>query len=367
MVALETALIAEARNLFCTATAVTARGVSIGASVYDNLGLGPAADAAEAAAQLWSNANNVACSRAPVNITGQFSLPFQGGQCPDSYNVGGTANWLDGGVPRSVTRDPSLATLTGPLSVEIISPSKQSVVSPSGGAVTLGPDFDPSITDYTVSWQVIPVSGNPDNCGDPPEEGPVYNPNEFRFNPTIDYDDDNGDPQTITPEIQFKPITLSPTGDFVVPIEFNFGNEGSLFGDFNLTTGDINIGNNNSIGDGIDNEPRELEDEEENDDPDSVVVGVRIISSVDESVVRATTIFQSGGNPNIYAPALGFVTFQYELPSGGTAWGPDIPVKNTDFVVWSPRPALTAKATPNIGASFTTRLLVEKQEKCCSQ
>lgn len=88
-----------------------------------------------------------------------------------------------------------------------------------------------------------------------------------------------------------------------------------------------------------DEEPEEEEEEEdpplEEDDVELEILGAIVRVSSVSFPNRATEIGQ-GRNPNIYAPNLGFVNFAYQAPNGDKVWGPDIAVKNREFVIGAP-------------------------------
>jgi hypothetical protein len=71
-----------------------------------------------------------------------------------------------------------------------------------------------------------------------------------------------------------------------------------------------------------------------------------------------STIFQSGQNPDIRVPNLGFVNFAYQVSTDRTAWGEDIPIKNLSQVIFAEddlpctsfgftlKPGVTGSVTP---------------------
>lgn len=355
----------------CTALQITERGVSIGQNFYERVGFGAAAGVAEQAAQFWRNASNLFCDRPPESVGGVFNPPFTGGQCPDKrYRVVDNGfSWIDNNGDPQVNSGSGITRIgDGPLSlVRDRGGQRWRIESGTVGEFLFTADVSndgPNATISSINPTITTNDGTPDDCGNLPDEGPQFNQNDFTRTVDITYDGPSGT-ETVSPTVDYRPVVTNNDGDFIVPVELDFGGDGSLIGEINITTGDINFGFNNGNNDGVQEDPVELPEGEEPEDPQLVVVGVRVTSVVDVNVTKASDIFQAGGNPTIWAPRLGHVAFLYETENGGSAWGEDIPVKNENFVAWAKRPAITAAATPNIGAQFTVSLIYDRVDPSC--
>jgi hypothetical protein len=109
--------------------------------------------------------------------------------------------------------------------------------------------------------------------------------------------------------------------------------------------------------DGIDSPPS---------DPDDVEAG-RILIAVLVTVTQAapnrvTKIFQDG-NPDIYAPNLGFVSFAYRTSGGAVGWTNDIPVKNLRAYIPAPvqTGAVEVRGTPGPGVTWALTPVYRQQ------
>lgn len=361
MVTFQEGLADNVRQGLCNTLNIAERTAQLGSRFYDTIGLRPIADTSEQAAQLWSNAAAVACNRPSQDLSGQITPPFVGGQCPGTwYRVNGINN--ANGIPFSVNRTNDGQNLEGPIQGirEIAGDGGfRWVVVGGNGEAGIASSIDPDFFDGQIT-SVVPILG-PDDCGDPPPQGPPYSPSDFTVPRTINYDDNGGTPRSTDVDIVYGPTNTGPGGDFVVPFEIEFEDGSSLFGDFNLSTGDINFGGGNSGGDGVTDEPTELEDGQE-DVPDGlVVVGCRVIVAIDEAASRATEIFGDGSAPNLFVPRLGTIRFRFEAPGGGPTLGPDISVKQRNELFWSGPPCLGVAIQEDIGSQFTVRLVVVKE------
>lgn len=346
------------RQGLCNTLNIAQRTAQLGERFYDSIGLRGVAQTSEQAAQLWSNAAGVACNRTPQDLSTEIVPPFMGGQCDVLYTFEFATQFppANQGPFRPIG-----APALGPLSyVETTSDTQRFTrILQGDGSIAVsaatGIDNDqPIITLRNVSR----VDGLADDCGNPPAQGPPYNPTDFTLPRTINFDDNGGNPQSLDVDLVFKPTVTNNRGDFVVPIEVEFGDGSSLFGDFNFSTGDINFGGGNSGGDGVQEDPVEL-DEEEDEAPDgTVIVGVRITAGVNQAESRATEIFTPSGQPNLFVPRLGIFRFRYQPPGSAVSIGPDINIKSTENVYWSGPPAIGVELFPEIGTTFARRLIV---------
>lgn len=106
-------------------------------------------------------------------------------------------------------------------------------------------------------------------------------------------------------------------------------------------------------------EPEGPIDEQPDNGGGQEVIGLVVRTTDITPRARATQIGQAK-NPDIYAPALGFVNFGYRTSDGALVWSPDIAVKNTAFVVGAPRTGLRCVAgegTPNPGVSWNLTVI----------
>ena len=80
-----------------------------------------------------------------------------------------------------------------------------------------------------------------------------------------------------------------------------------------------------------------------------------IVTTTAVSPTSSPTIIGQDGNPDIYAPSLGYINFAYRVSGNAIAWGPDVPIKNRrQFceVTW-PAGAVDVKGTPKPGISWS--------------
>lgn len=361
MVTFQESLVDNVRQGLCNTLNIAERTAQLGNRFYSTIGLRPLADASGQAAQLWSNAAGVACNRPPQDISGIVGPPFSGGQCE---GVLYTVNFLRGRENDPPRPPEDASNCVGPISEGFaVGPSGQPrafIQTGDGERAGIAGPADRSNDPFLNITSVVRQDGQPDDCGDPPGEGPDYDPADFRVPRTINYDDEGGTPRSVDVDIQFNPV-LTDGNDFVVPFEIEFEPGSSLFGDFNLTTGDINIGAGNGDGGGVTDDPVELEDDDE-DVPDGlVIVGCRVIVAIDETASRATEIFGNLGTPNLFVPRLGTIRFRYLAPGGGATLGPDISVKQRNELFWSGPVAIGVAKQEDIGSTFTVRLIVVKE------
>jgi hypothetical protein len=76
-----------------------------------------------------------------------------------------------------------------------------------------------------------------------------------------------------------------------------------------------------------------------------------IVTTTAVSPTSSPTLIGQDGNPDIYAPSLGYINFAYRVSGNAIAWGPDVPIKNRrQFceVTW-PAGAVDVKGTPKPG------------------
>lgn len=239
-----------------------------------------------------------------------------------------------------------------------------------------------------ISVFVARVDGQPDSCGDPPPFDP-YPPPAPNYNQRqlpITYDAPDGIRFTV-PVIFIVgkafldanlnitiPINFSINNNITFPINFNFGNNTfnwNFFGRQPAPDGTpLPVPRPPGGGDRFPSDyntdvlppspPPGDKFKDKDGPPDSqgrgTIRGVIVTASVRQPQ-RPTLLVQNGGNPDIYAPSLGWVSFQ--IQTGRTvAWTADIPVKNVRTFIpcpWeggavdvrgSPQPNVSIDLTP---------------------
>lgn len=374
MVDFRPALVEQVQQGLCNITSSAGLTAQLGERFYDSIGVRGLSQASGDAAQLWSNASGIFCNRVPQDMSSLVAPPFTGGQCvggqyqvtvqgtvssPGQSDFTSSVQVYNGVGP--VSQDVFSTELSGGLRVVFGDGTQFNVVSRSVPTPEDGP-----VTTTVDQFDVVRTDGQPDDCGDPPASGPEYDPSNFTLPVNVNFDDEGGSPQSLPVTLVYRPVRRRPDGGFSVPVEVNFNDGSQLFGDFNLDVGDIVFGppGGGEDGDGPDDENEELPPEEDPQEQNVCVTGVRVSSVVDPDVADVDEILQTGGNPNIWVPRLGYVNFKYETSPGVFVWGPDIPVKNLEFVAWAERPAVDAAWSPEKGVEFTARI-VFRTEPCC--
>lgn len=358
MVTFQEGLVDNVRQGLCNTLNIAQRTAQLGERFYDSVGLRGVGQASGQAAQLWGNAAGVACNRQPEDLSQEVQVPFTGGQCPGSLYDGFWQVRFPPGNPLPVQ---NFTGRVGPISLVRRNTDTQQLVNlfDGNGNSVLGAGTVLTAEPIEIlQLEVNPQPGQPNDCGDPPAQGLPYNPTNFTLPRTINFDDNQGNPQSLDVDLVFKPVVTNNGGDFVVPIEVEFEDGSSLFGDFNFSTGDINFGGGNSGGDGVQEDPVEL-DEDQDEAPDgTVIVGVRITAGVNPAESRATEIFTPSGQPNLFVPRLGIFRFRYQPPGSAVSIGPDIDIKSTENVYWSGPPAIGVELFAETGTTFARRLIV---------
>lgn len=302
-------------------------------------------------------------------------LPFEGGQCAVRYNVLADIVWYtQGDMTRKVLTDRSIFNQLGPVQSfnrknpltitgsAVSTVYTQTTVTMGGVERTL---FNFSGFNGAVAFENIRISrvdGLPDSCGDPPPVFPPGTPTPNPPNPpSVDVEIDLPDIGPVT--VAFTPIVgiayVDANAEFNVPVTVNV-DLGGLDVNFDLDF-DVNISDPTkppkpappdrpkNPDDRVDppdcpppsvciNEPEEDEPAVEPppvDPKEFRVVGAASLCVVDLSLSSATEILQDNG-PNIWAPRLGYIRFQYVTNLGETVWGTDIAVKGTNFVTGAP-------------------------------
>lgn len=309
--------------------------------------------------------------------------PFTGGQCFTTYDVSTTAT-LHVNVPPSDDTSTRTDRFTGQINGISEKPNTSggkdiilTYTRPDGvqqefslyGYSGSGASF----TNYGITG-IVRVDGLPDNCGDPPVlPVPKPDPGFNVRNPTIDWDDNSGGTTTISPTLTVGNAYITVNAQVIVPVKIAFNTEVSLTANINISTGGVTFSpgkesNKKRSDDGCDyNGDDDLtpddelppSDDDPSDpkqpkDPEATIVGC-VVTVTNNPSGKYTEIVQDG-NPNIYAPALGYVNFLISLgvnkPSG---WTQDIYVKNKRQFIpcpWSGG-AIAVEGTPQPGVVWT--------------
>lgn len=364
MVAFFDALKSAVKSTYCTLASPAGAALKLGGNIYNGLGAEDQGDDLIAAGELLQNASNIACSIPPGTVTGSdFPVPFTGGQCDGVIYFVETQDIRDGspnGAPNTVGN-------AGPVSKNVFfRPDGRKQVEILSGNGSSFRTIVAATPQQDVDIQVLSITrldGQPDDCGDLPREKPQYNRNDWTTTTPVNYDDNNNNPQTDNTTFEFGPVNISPNGLVNVPVSITFENGSSLFGDFNLTTGDINFGVNVGGGGGTDGGPSELPPGEMLEETLSVIVGARIITAVNPAINTATIIDRNGPDPDLYVPDLGTIAFKYQTGVGRSTWGRPIRVKGTDMVIWAERDAIDVAGTPRDPQSFTVIPIIEARSQ----
>lgn len=287
------------------------------------------------------------CDRAPgppPQVTPPAS--FEGGQCPVEYS--GTifaSTEVNGNLASANTAFQSNSFFQGPIEDVRISADRRSLeIVEAGGNVanfiTLGNNrvrFR-EINDVDL----LKRDGSPDDCGNrgdtsdfPPPPG-----TETPIEDDIVYGPP-GNEITIPVGLLFAPVFVTVNGELSIP--FSIENpEFSLIGNLSLTDGDINFnfGGGRPDTEGcclpptVDDDGPGDEDDENDGETRTVIIGVLVNGTVDDSLINATQIGQPNG-PDFYQPRIGNVIFQMRV-SGQLFWTEPIAVKHPNQYIECP-------------------------------
>lgn len=188
--------------------------------------------------------------------------------------------------------------------------------------------------------------GLPDLCGDPPRLPPVLEPGDNVYPSDITYIDDNDVAINLPITFTFGIPRVDINGTLNMPVNLKFDVDipVNVTGTLNFNTGNFNVyfgdpaapaGGDPPVVTDPDNPPPPPPPGTPTPDPplpgEDPEVNRRqnikaCLVTVSEADVNATRIVQDN-NPDIFAPALGYVQFYISQPNGG-GWTEDIPVKN---------------------------------------
>lgn len=341
------------------------------------------------------------------------SPPFVGGQCPVRYSVlmevvvnGGVFNPVID--PATPSRFRQTRIFWGPIirgNAEFIAfdnpnnraswnagvvshggaPNPNDPRSPNPFYVITNAAFTIQPKDATVSVNILSVTrvdGQPDNCGNPPLPPiPPIPPGGITHNVNVEYDDGGGTSFTVPVFLAFFNAFLDANLNLQIPLTISFSPQFNFNATFNLNTGNLNVQfaprpapppgqppaapptlpppGGGAQPDSFSTEvpvpppPPGGKAPDENEPPSTsgkgVIRGV-IVTVAAGATQRGTRIFQSGGNPDIFAPSLGWVSFLIQV-GRSTSWTADIPIKNVRTFIPCPWEggAIEVAATPQPG------------------
>ena len=327
--------------------------------------------------------------------------PFTGGQCSTKYRV--EVRWT---ATDPQTGDPLgsfiISDYWGPiLGVRTQKPSI--TYDPNGGDCYIrchgrGSNLTPLPTplEFRIGAQpyndvnyfifsITRLDNQPDNCGDPAPIVPPYNAPDFSIDGDITYTNNDGIDITIPVGILIAPVKVDANFNLTVPVKFTFSPNFYFDPAFNFNIDvDLNLGGGDdkisppyvppdepyrpTPGPSTDPDdyypptsppspPPEVPDPpapDPEDDPAPVIRAVLVTVTEALPTAKATIIGQ-GTNPDIYAPSLGYVSFQIRLGNGSGGWTSDIPVKNKRNLIPCPwgGGALSVAGTPMPGITWT--------------
>lgn len=339
------------------------------------------------------------CTPAP------YDEPFLPGICPALYRV--TVTYQITGHPNPIFNEQLtwVTTQWGPIGTA--SPIREEADAPGGRQIlrmslmTHGPAPVPreesfvrvfnspqefhelaTATVLNIQSEILPLGSDP-SCPDTFEREP-YNPDNWTINVDINLPNAGG----VTINVPFVAVVgllkVDANLNLSVPITFKiaptFRTDLIFRPEFSVN---VNLGDNsvtNNYTDGWDplptNQPPPADPSnpgtkptapappqppsvpDADPDPDDVeagrvIVGALVTTTALNPVLRQTVIGQTG-NPSIYAPSLGFVSFAIQLETGEVGWTSDIAVKNLRSYIPCPVPtgAVQVRGTAQPGNSW---------------
>lgn len=372
------------RNAFCD---VTRTGVSAGlifAGLSATTGAGLAAGLLASGASLAAYA--LFCGEPPPEGD-RPRRPFRGGQCPVAYQVNFLYTRRDL-ASNEIENRSFFFRLQGPLTKAQITSTQTPANGPllceaTGIQETLAQELiiaygslpnNPFYEFTNLRTEIFRLDGQPDTCGDPPYVPPVFPPGSNVYPTNVTYNNRFGVTVNAPVTLRFGLPFVVPGGGINIPVSVNFDADVDLSfsGNLNFNTGDfvLNVGDPADPAGGNDGGPDVVTDPtlpppppgSPGDPPpvptpDPKVNRTRNIKACIVTVTNtddeATIIFQ-GENPDIYVPALGYVSF-YILTKTGGAWTEDIPVKGVRQFIECPWDlgAAAVKGTPRGDGQMT--------------
>lgn len=331
-----------------------------------------------------SAAYGLLCNREPPPLTGP--VPFSGGQCVGApYRVTAEFQYNNNSIanPGGFSTFGDSVNVTGPVEGTFIEsiPGRVRlyVVSASGNTLVAGVNgsTDPGVLTAKGDriTNIIRLSGGADNCGDPDPLPVIPDPDPTSDDIDITYENDEGDTITNNFTINFGDAFIDVDYQVNIPINIQNNNlpQFQINANLNFNTGDINYYAGNPAfppgsgrpgkdafkpGPGLPPVPPEVPTGEPAPFPDTseaetkeIIAGVVVTTS--QVPANISKVFQLE-NPDIYAPNLGYIAFQYQV-GNTTAWSSDIPVKNLRNLIpcdWE-NGAIDVRGTPRPGVVWT--------------
>lgn len=332
-------------------------------------------------------ANRKFCGKKPsTSIPSFLQPPFTGGQCVDVlYNVTAAVDEFTSSnvFVRTFTRTRTLGgkilgvTLDTPQLSQFVygntTPPLKSVLL----SITSGTNIQrsPRITSITR------VDGQADNCGNPPRPSIPPNPNPFTITRNIDYDDENGTPQTDTNVVfTFDTPVKEPDGTISIPY--------TICKDGFCVKGKVNLGDelialddspseeylapivelDTPIGEGTATPESELDGEplSEADKEKTPILGVFIKAQKDGLKSKATEVFLEDEAPAILVPNIGYVRFRI-LHGEESGWLADIPIKSVNAYIPVPDKMEAVSCEVAFQSGWKGKYIVHRGSACCKE
>lgn len=322
--------------------------------------------------------------------------PFEGGQCEGvSYYVK-VRYQTSGDIPRITPPSGNGVIIGGKIESTIVYPDGRAGVLSSGGTFTQFVSFgNPALVLYFEIESIIRVDGLEDDCGNLPSDRPPSIEELDETIPEITYDDIDGNPITLpnVPIKFFKPCLNLDGARIPFEIDTPFGKlcgKIGIAGDFpkgvepsididlcpsqkedlGLNTPELEdyfevsspIGVNvTSEFDGVLNEDFDLEQ--------LPIMGVFVNSQYEEKPLSQTVLDQLGTKPNLIVPNIGYVIFQYLVPTSETtyesAFSSEIPIKVTNQFIPCPYPFGAVGVQIRWSSNWEGNYRIAKRKSCC--
>lgn len=337
--------------------------------------------------KLLSTIVGLTCDLPP--LPGTPDVPFTGGQCDELYDIERYAEYSiapcsNPSAVINITQQLStIQSQPGPLTYlgEYITEHKScggftkstsliGIRSSNGNDFSIGPENQENVGRFVVSntsyFRVFPTGTTIDGCGDPPPgETPPQTPDGGWRLPPVNITYDNSDNSTST--VNISPVIFAPVvtarGRLSLPVRL----EGpDLEGEVTLELGGED-GVNLEIGlpeiPGGDTFIDELPPPQDPDveapptdegEDERRIIGV-VVTTTQIEGTPVTEIYQDGGNPDVFAPDLGLVSFAIAAGDTLGGWTADQRVKNSRTYIPCPAPqgANDVKGTPRSGVTWT--------------
>lgn len=318
-------------------------------------------------------------------------LAFPPGECPTEYRYSVSYTIFPPFSPPQTTNDSSLCGAGGQ---QIFGPvSRPRFALDENGFAGFGIDcFDTNgiakFVYVTARWNpelvsgqindfsLFTCSGDPDECGEPEAFG--LDEDWFIEPVVITYNDIDNNIININADLSLSIPYFDNDFTLSIPFTLNINDpvlqvNVPLNGNINITNGDINFnfggnGFERPSSPGCNGYPENLNplpdiDDDGTDDDDvplpsrpqteRVMVGA-IVTSTGVLPERRITVIGQDDNPDIYAPALGYISFRVRSGIAATAWTTDIPVKNRRQAIQCPwfGGAIDVRGTPMPGVTW---------------